>query len=475
MYKAIPGTIHYRADIHGNVVDIYGNSVSLPLNKFKAVEITLFGKTRFLLKKELGALAWFESGKIHNLRDHFSKLSYATIRSKVLRSTTGLLQWFKEPIEHIPGFRVIPSYSRYAVTYDGVVLDTENNSIVDKRDIDTSGYTVVYIYCPSKCANRWVRLHRLVALAWIKNDDFSARPYVNHIDGNKENYHGSNLEWCNMSENSQHAYNTGLNVCNEPVKVRDVRTGEIVQYLSLQRACLALGLSTGLSTKSLAFKLPGHLFKGRYEVKLTGDNSPWYYDRLLEEEQLSPGKAYFKITVFDKNTGKNQVFGNLKSFIYNFKVRLVTDNIEVAVATVQQKYPQLEISYQRLALRGPYYGINVKNKSEMVVAKSLKELSSLIDVGINMLQIDLTRKLKFIYNDTWVVVTDLKDLDLSLFVPKPPAVKKIEAVNTATGEVFIYSSINDCIRVLNCQPKTISDKIKNGGNYKGFVFRALDQ
>ena len=52
--------------------------------------------------------------------------------------------------------------------------------------------------------------HRLVALTFIKNDDPENKKYVNHIDGDKWNNDLSNLEWCTASENSQHAFDTGL-------------------------------------------------------------------------------------------------------------------------------------------------------------------------------------------------------------------------------------------------------------------------
>jgi len=53
-----------------------------------------------------------------------------------------------------------------------------------------------------------IRVHRLVALHFIKND--AQKPFVNHIDGNKYNNHVSNLEWCTCRENTIHAFKIGL-------------------------------------------------------------------------------------------------------------------------------------------------------------------------------------------------------------------------------------------------------------------------
>lgn len=51
-------------------------------------------------------------------------------------------------------------------------------------------------------------VHRIVAGAFIPNP--MSKPFVNHIDGNKLNNDISNLEWVTASENTQHAYETGL-------------------------------------------------------------------------------------------------------------------------------------------------------------------------------------------------------------------------------------------------------------------------
>ena len=50
-------------------------------------------------------------------------------------------------------------------------------------------------------------IHRIVAETFLKTEQ---KECVNHIDGNKNNNHYSNLEWVTYKENSEHASKTGL-------------------------------------------------------------------------------------------------------------------------------------------------------------------------------------------------------------------------------------------------------------------------
>ena len=53
-----------------------------------------------------------------------------------------------------------------------------------------------------------VRAHKYVAIAFCDNPE--GKPCVNHIDGDKMNNRADNLEWVTHSENTIHAYKTGL-------------------------------------------------------------------------------------------------------------------------------------------------------------------------------------------------------------------------------------------------------------------------
>jgi hypothetical protein len=79
--------------------------------------------------------------------------------------------------------------------------------------IDQNGYEGVGLSFEQK--DSYIRVHRLVAMAWIGN--IPKGMCINHIDGNKRNNNLSNLEIVTYSENSKHAYRMGL---NKPISMK---------------------------------------------------------------------------------------------------------------------------------------------------------------------------------------------------------------------------------------------------------------
>ena len=84
-----------------------------------------------------------------------------------------------------------------------------------KCTIDNYGYPCVNLYSNGTIYH--IRVHILVAKAFIENPNGYSD--INHIDGNKQNNSVDNLEWCTRSQNTSHAFKTGLrnyNGCKNP-------------------------------------------------------------------------------------------------------------------------------------------------------------------------------------------------------------------------------------------------------------------
>ena len=79
------------------------------------------------------------------------------------------------------------------------------------------------------------RVNRLVAMAFVSNPN--GLPEVNHIDGNKENNHASNLEWVTRSQNVKHSFDTGIRQPHKWTEEEKQLIASKVSATMKQKAC----------------------------------------------------------------------------------------------------------------------------------------------------------------------------------------------------------------------------------------------
>lgn len=114
----------------------------------------------------------------------------------------------------------------------------------------TAGYDNNYphvVLTVDKSSSIGTAIHILMARHYIPNPE--NKPYVNHKDGNKNNFHFSNLEWVTPKENAQHAKKMGLipdrtGKGGRPIEELDLSGTIINEFSSLKNAAFAVGCST---------------------------------------------------------------------------------------------------------------------------------------------------------------------------------------------------------------------------------------
>lgn len=137
------------------------------------------------------------------------------------------------------------------------------------------GYQTLFLSRDGKA--RLKPVHRLVAMAFLSNP--LNKSTVNHIDGNKQNNHVSNLEWATYSENELHSYKV---LGKTPNKTRLGKFGKesynhrIIHQLSNDGAILATYESRGEATRKTGIS-SGCIWMAMNGKRKTAGGFRWAY------------------------------------------------------------------------------------------------------------------------------------------------------------------------------------------------------
>lgn len=177
----------------------------------------------------------------------------------------------------IPGFE---NYKGYAIDREGNVWSCKGyrerylgHWKLRKCNIGTTGYHKVDLTILSN-NKRTVKLHRLIALAFIPNHENF--PHINHIDCNKLNNDIGNLEWCTPKHNITHSILNNLRdtARGERIKGSKLKDDQIEYIFDLKCAGLLnkeissiLGLKEWVIRDVIARDTYSHIFIPESKIK----------------------------------------------------------------------------------------------------------------------------------------------------------------------------------------------------------------
>src|SRR5699024_3381659 len=96
----------------------------------------------------------------------------------------------------------------YKVSNAGRVKGIKSGKILSSKRYNHDGYVQAALRKDGQAKEYMV--HRLVAQEFLPKSDCPTKITINHINGIKDDNRVENLEWMSMSEQMQHAYDSGL-------------------------------------------------------------------------------------------------------------------------------------------------------------------------------------------------------------------------------------------------------------------------
>ena len=255
------------------------------------------------------------------------------------RSNFPWYAWYTIPKVVFGNYRVVPGYPNLAVSKDGIPIDAKTGKVF--KCVISHGYRHVYCYLRRYRKELFVPVYKLVALAWLKNDECIVRYVVNHIDptGYPRNDSADNLEWTTYKGNNDHAVVNGL-ICSAcACRIRNAFTGEIKTFPSIAKMLefFHLGRCKGLP---YFFKhRQNKLYDKVWEIRIADDDRPWTY--AMNCQNIEPSRYIIKVREPDI---EEKVFNGVRTLIKHYKLwNLPTQSCRVAVETLKSEHPEFEI------------------------------------------------------------------------------------------------------------------------------------
>ena len=135
-------------------------------------------------------------------------------------------------------YRNWSEYPDYSFYEDGAVISYKRKipiTLVGTKD--KYGYQI-YLLVNKDNIRKYIKIHRIIAYLYCNPTNNWVELCVNHIDGNKLNNHFTNLEWCTVARNNQHAIATKLNVgpIGEKARSAKLTQQDVIEILKLLKS-----------------------------------------------------------------------------------------------------------------------------------------------------------------------------------------------------------------------------------------------
>lgn len=455
MFKNVPGNSEFQIALNGKIVskEIEGCTPVISENK---VNIEMFGKSRLVNIKWLALISHYDVRLPEEHKDKIWNIDFVYYDSSLTRSIASKIMVFNKPIIFDKDFRIIPNFTRYAITKEGKVYDLFTDRVI--KISYSSIYPSVYIYNPDRNDFRNVPLHRLVVLAWVINDNYFEKPLVNHIDGNKINFYYKNLEWVSYKENSDHAVATGLRNDNMNCKIYDVVDRKEITFYSIKQACNFMGIRDDIKLNTLLYKTKNRLISDRYELKLADDDTPWFYT----DKQIG-AKAGRYLLIVTSSDGSITEYPDLLTFKRLFKIWNIS-NINDLVNKFKVMYPEMKIEVKDNYTVLPVQAYNLQTK-EIIESAGIRQMSRLINRDFNAIRLALIKgetrthqdyAFRYKTNRPW-------DTNFAEYICSP---KCILATHKNTNEVMSFSSLRKIAEHFNVTRDAIKRFLRTGNYFR---------
>ena len=459
------GNVRYKINDERKVLRLDGKPIDLPETEEK-ITIPLYGMLKVVDKEWLYWLSFFRLELPLELIDSLYKYKFDKSNILTHMRVDPMIVTFNNPIllPYDESFRVIARFPAYAINEAGdTIRIATNKKYYPKVSKNKNYYTTSSGITDQANLHKAPRqsTHRLVALTWVKNTDFTTKYLVDHRDGDKRNCHKDNLRWTSYSENNLYTSSQGLRSDNYVMESRDIDTGEVLKHHSMGQLCEYMG-RTKIDFKNTKLKI-GRIWSGRngrFELRLFDSGVPW--------EMIDGSKPIVKRqqarTTF-KYDGKVIVCNSMQEIRDTVMKGVVLERITTyrrVFEYFKELHPDGSYSTELLAYHDKeisYIGKNF-NTEETIRTSDRKVFIDPTGISKSSIQKSISNDGKYQFNGWQFKIDDGMDFTEPVNITHKTKNQPITIVNTQTKESNTFDSLRKAGLYLQVDRRTITRLIR---------------
>lgn len=241
-------------------------------------------------------------------------INYRILKESITKEEIGEELYY---IEGSKGFYITKSIKIYKSTDKGFYLMSQR---VNKRN--------GYVYCSIKYHSNYKlatkRVHRVVALTFIHNNNPERKLVVGHKNNIKHDNRIENLYWTTTQENTKKAFDDKLNVqpkgidneYSTPILVTDLENNIVAVYGGIREACRMIS-NLNISYLNKTARKYGEDYKPR--------NKKYKYFKISKEQYINYNNSYKNIQLSETNPSIKQ-YRIFKAINLNTGEEYISDN-----------------------------------------------------------------------------------------------------------------------------------------------------
>lgn len=290
-------------------------------------------------------------------------------------------------------FRILGRFPKYCINQYGEIYNFSDFDI----PLEIKPLTLVHEYIRVNIFDtlgflKFIGVHRLVAMAWVPNDDYVNKNIVDHDDRNKKNNYYKNLSWTNNSGNvSRERINYGI----DRYAVKQINSDQINYCNSLREISNVIGYKK-IDLSGSKIKI-GKIWKGangKFEIAINDKNLIWFYNspNNLDKKYLVIKNS---LRYYFKELDGVYSFLNIDKSKYDFYAMIDYVNNKIKNTNIYYSLPPRNLVLREMK--------NIKTK-EIFYADKWRDVQKIIKASKGIIIKFLHTKIEDrLINDTWLL------------------------------------------------------------------------